>query len=159
VHEFSQSLDAMRRLASRANLEISSTGGDITNSNRGDVTILGKTWKKHADNLRQIGQEARDMETKFLEKRETEEWLYYRQQTSFVFGSDPDNQGLNSIANATLGLAPSLEHWASLDDKGRPSALSLLDSPVNEAQGRLQTFIQWEQGCEARIVALRQNLN
>jgi len=149
-------LDAMQRLGTKTNTEILSIQDAVGKSN---VTALSAKSQTYLKNLEAFGQEAHDLENKFLEKRESGEWQYYSRQMNYVVGDNPDNLGLNSISNAVSPLTFSLTRWSSLDESGRAAAIGLLNSPISEAQTKLQIFFKWENECHVRITTIRQRLN
>jgi hypothetical protein len=74
-------------------------------------------------------------------------WNMFSEHTEFIFGDNPDNEGPNSLINATEGYRNYLEWWNVIQNKEQRSILNLLTVEQNEFQSRLNTFSKWHGGC------------
>jgi len=152
LYDFAMILGDMEHLGQSANLQIEQIGAETHNG-----TIVND-YDNRITALRQISSDAKVAAHTFLLKREDQKWRFYDKQMSQVVGDNPDNLGPNSIINGTDELASSLEQWSRLQDRQRPSALSLLEAPQNEANSYMRTFFIWASGCDARLNELKNSL-
>jgi hypothetical protein len=85
-------------------------------------------------------------------------WDGFPEQQEYIFGDNPDNEGPNSLINATEGYRNYLERWNVIQNKEQEPVLILLDSAHNEFGVRLNTFVKWSQGGKNRITEMRNSI-
>jgi hypothetical protein len=147
-YEFSQSLDHGRNLMSLLNVEhgaISTEGANIANN-----------YQSHITKLREIAPLTKQYAKEFMELRN--KWNYYREQTEYVFGDNPDNLGPGSLTNGAEGLANYLESWGSIPNKNNDNVLNLLATSKNDCYSRILTFSNWYYGCKARLEQMKASI-
>jgi hypothetical protein len=147
-YEFSQSLDHGRNLMSLLNVEhgaINTEGANIANN-----------YQSHITKLREIAPQTKQYAKDFMELRN--KWNYYREQTEYVFGDNPDNLGPGSLTNGAEGLANYLESWGAIPNKNNDNVLNLLATSKNECYARILTFSNWYYGCKARLEQMKASI-
>jgi hypothetical protein len=148
LYEFSQSLDNGLNLMSKVNVEqgaISTEGANIANN-----------YQSHIAKLREISPLTKQYAKDFTALRT--KWAYYREQTEYVFGGNPDNLGPNSLTNAAEGLANYLERWGAVQNKNDQNVLNLLDEGKNDCYSRILTFANWNRECKERLEQMKASI-
>lgn len=147
LYEFSQSLEhglsLMYRLNSECNLNAENTN-------------IAKDYQSRITKLREISPLTAQYAKDFLALRTKYE--YYREQTEYVFGDNPDNLGPNSLTNGAEGFANYLERWSAIPNKDNKDVLSLLSEGKNDCNTRIMAFSNWYQGCKARLEQMKASI-
>lgn len=84
----------------------------------------------------------------------------FPEQTEYIFGDNPDNNGPNSLINAAEGLRNFLVDWSAIPNanKDQVPILDLLGVAQNEFHDRLNTFGKWRTGCKTRLAEMRTSI-
>jgi hypothetical protein len=117
---------------------------------------IANDYQTHIPHLRDIAPSTKKYATDFLQLRD--KWNYYREQTQYVFGDNPDNSGPNSLTNAVEAYAMFLERWGSVKNKDSQDVYYLLSSGKNDFTTRIRTFSNWHQGCRQRLEQMKASI-
>lgn len=117
---------------------------------------IGKDAQSHLTTLAALTTEGWKHQKAFPALRS--KWDMFPEQQEYIFGDNPDNEGPNSLINATEGYRNYLERWNVIQNKEQEPVLILLDSAHNEFQVRLNTFVKRSQGCKNRITEMRNSI-
>jgi hypothetical protein len=147
-YEFSQSLDYGQNLMYKVSAELGAIGTDGAS--------IANSYQSHITKLRDISPLSKQYAIDFMALRN--KWSYYREQTEYVFGDNPDNLGPNSITNAAEGLANYLERWGTIQNKGDQSVLYLLSEGKNDCNSRLLTFSNWDRASKTRLEQMKASI-
>ena len=147
LYEFSQSLDHGLSLMNKVNLEC--------NLNP-DGASIAKDYQSRIARLREISPLTKQYAAAFMALRT--KWDYYREQTEYVSGDNPDNLGPNSLTNAAEGFANYLERWGAIQNKDNQNVLNLLSEGKDDCNSRIRTFSIWYQGCKARLEQMKASI-
>jgi|GEM_PF-5600078 len=82
----------------------------------------------------------------------------FRDQTEYIFGENPDNDGPYALVNATEGYRYYLDWWNVIQNKDQKPIWNLLSVEQNEFQVRLNTFGKWQRGCMDRLTEMRNSI-
>jgi hypothetical protein len=83
-------------------------------------------------------------------------WKFYRRQLDYVFGTEPDNNALK-LYNGVTHIQNFLEQWSRVDNKDGAATI-LLGYPIATFDHYLTGFIQWQQGCQRRLLQMQESL-
>jgi hypothetical protein len=148
--EFSQMMRQANELFGKANLE----GGQLHNAwERG--AIVGDA-NSHIIKLRAISVSAMELAKTFVAVRQ--KWNYYANQETFIFGSNPDNEGPNVILGATDGYARYLESWVASQNKDTKPVLDLFRFEQDQYDAMIGGFSRWQQGCNMRLEQMKDSI-
>jgi hypothetical protein len=129
--------------------------GNKLNNEWRDGSII-QDYQMHKTELLQIASSSKDFAKTFPQTRE--KWKYYSDQTNYIFGDNPDNDGPNAITNAVLGYVNHIDHWATIQNKEQRAVLDDFSYAQSDFQGYLTTFSRWHQGCETRLAQMRDSV-
>jgi hypothetical protein len=150
LSEFSDSLNQGQTLAYRLNAELGSLG-----QGERDGTIA-KEVQQHEKILSNIAAEGWKYQTAFPPLRT--KWDMFSEQTTYIFGDNPDNEGPNAIINAAEMYRNYLEWWNIIPNKDQRPILNLLSVSRNESQSYVATFFKWHGGCVSRLNEMRNSI-
>jgi hypothetical protein len=84
----------------------------------------------------------------------------FREQTEYIFGDNPDNDGPGALINAAEGYRNYLDWWDTIQTKEKEQRpiLNLLTVGQNEFQSRMKTFGKWHGECANRLTEMRNSI-
>lgn len=152
LSEFSESLSQGETLGYKLNSELGSL-----NRAEGDGTIA-KDVQAHEKVLGEISVEGWKYQKSFPALRT--KWDMFREQVTYIFGDNPDNEGPNAIINGAEAYRNYLEWWNVIPNtyKAQTPILNLLRTEHNEPQRYLNIFFTWQRGCVTRLNEMRNSI-
>ncbi len=142
---------------------------DDGNSLYGEIlregTKINKAWRKGSiadedillerkEALQNLVAPAKQLAQTFPKLRN--EWRYFSEQTNFIFGDNPDNEGPNALINAVQEYFYWIDHrWAKIGNKNERDIMNMFQEPHNLFKDRLRGFALWKQGSEQRLEQMR----
>lgn len=82
----------------------------------------------------------------------------FEDQTSYVFGDNPDNVGPGALLNAASGYTNYLDFWKAIQNKDNDADLTLLTFANNDFQARLKVYSTWHGQCVNRLTEVRNSI-
>jgi hypothetical protein len=150
LFDYAKILDQAEALQARASLE----GGQISNAwVNGSIT---KDFEAHKTKLHELDSSAREFSKSYAQARE--KWKYYPNQTSYIFGDNPDNLGPNAIINAVDAFSIFFDRWSAVQNKERREVLYLFEPPQNQFNDSITRIFHWIQGCQIRLEEMRKSI-
>lgn len=150
LSEFSDSLNQGGSIGYKLNSEL----GGLNNAENSGA-IAGEV-QAHEKVLSDIAAEGWKYQKAFPALRA--KWDMFREQNTYIFGDNPDNEGPNAIINAAEGYRNYLALWDSISNKNQKPVLNLLSVQRNESQARLAQFFKWQRGCVERVEEMRNSI-
>lgn len=143
LSEFDESLNEGQKIASRLNNEsaISQGAKDVQSTEKVLTDIAAEGWK---------------YQKSFPVLRN--KWNMFGEQTEYIFGDNPDNEGPNALINAAEGYRNYLEWWNVIQNKDQSPIWNLLSVEQNEFNNRLSAFRNWHRGCVNRLTEMRNSI-
>jgi hypothetical protein len=148
--EFSASLNQGESLAAKLNQEL----GSLRNV-ESDGTIA-KAVQLHEKILSDIATEGWKYQKAFPALRT--KWDMFQEQSAYIFGDNPDNEGPNAIINASEMYRNYLEWWNAIPNKDQRPILNLLSIQHNDSDRYLAMFFKWRNGCVSRLNEMRNSI-
>jgi hypothetical protein len=118
---------------------------------------LAKNVDEHIKALRDLGIPAMDQYHGL--QRLQEKWQYFPNQTEYVFGDNPYNEGLGLLANATEGMANALTSWSKIANRDQRDILNIEAQQQVDFEKNLRQFFDWANVSLPRIRQMRQSLD
>ena len=150
LFEFAEALSQANALWGRAN-----QAGARLNQAWQDGSIA-KDFDAHKNTLSAINSSAKELKQSFPQLRD--KWKFYADQTNYIFGDNPDNEGPNTIINAVEGYSNYLDRWIKIQNKEDRSVLDLFDTEQREFNERIRGFALWKQDCERRLEQMKKSI-
>jgi hypothetical protein len=150
LSEFSDSLSQGEALAYKLNSELGSL-----RTVEGDGTIA-KEVQQHEHILSNIDAEGLKYQKSFPALRT--KWKMFEEQSAYIFGDNPDNEGPGNILNASGMYRVYLGWWNDISNKNQRPILNLLSIQHNDSQARLASFFNWQHGCVSRLNEMRNSI-
>jgi hypothetical protein len=82
----------------------------------------------------------------------------FEDQTSYIFGDNPDNEGPGALLNAASGYTNYLDSWKAIQNKDNDAVLTLLALANNDLQARLKVYSTWHGQCVNRLAEMRNSI-
>ena len=152
LFDFSAVLDRANGLWSKENEEM---GGLARSRQEGK---LSREIDVHRKALADIDEQARSFAKDFPQVRD--KWKYFNEQTSYIFGDNPDNEGPYSVLNAVGVVSNNLERWAHIPEQYREQRpiLDLLEPVQNQFETFSRGFAFWQQGSRRRLNEVKDSI-
>jgi hypothetical protein len=148
-YEFSESLEQGRALMYKGFNEAAAIGAEGAG--------IAKDLQTHTTKLRDLASSAKEYGKSNIALRI--KWDYYREQTQYVFGDNPDNLGWGKLENAFAGYANHLETWSAIQNKEDQRVLNILAEDKSQFETMLNEFSSFYQGCKARLEEMKTSVS
>ena len=150
LFDFGKVLDEGQTLFGRLNIEL----GELHNAWQSGAIVSEITT--HRNTLREIDASGKDFYQSL--STVTDKWKYYADQTSYVFGDNPYNDGPNSIMGAAEDYSHYLDDWSNIQNKKDKPVLELFWAEQARVDGFSTRFSNWLGGCEGRLEQMKKSL-
>jgi len=112
---------------------------------------------KTLQNLSKLSRDQYSAGTAFQQK-----WQYFSDQTEYILGDDRGDSvaaAMDSLTNASQGMANSLGDWAKISNKDQPAVLNIEAQQQSDCENYLQQFTKWASVTHQRINQMKQSLD
>ncbi len=152
LFDFSQVLEQANELWGKANQE----GAQLSQGWRSGQ--IARDFEAHKRTLSEIDQSAKLFAKSFPQVRS--KWKYFQEQTNYVFGDNPDNEGPNAVINAAEAYSGYLDRWITIPAPNREQRpiLDLLEVIQNHFDTYIRNFALWRQGCDRRLSQMKDSI-
>jgi hypothetical protein len=149
--EFEKSLTDGRDLFYKINEEGGKFGNDFrSGSVANSFSLYEKSWADLTDEGWKYQKSFPLLRTKWQQQ--------FDDQTQYIFGDNPDNQGPTALINATSVYKGFLQAWKTVPRSGSIHGDYFLGLANNEYQVRMKMFGDWNRGCFSRLTEMRDSI-
>jgi hypothetical protein len=149
--EFEESLTDGRALFYKINEEGGELGNDFRSSGATNSSNV------HEKRLAELEDEGWQYQKAFPQMRS--KWQQsFNEQTEYIFGDNPDNQGPNALINAVSVYKGFLGAWKAVPSGNNINTAYFVGLASNEYQIRMKMFADWNQGCLNRLTEMRKSI-
>jgi hypothetical protein len=117
---------------------------------------LAKNVSDHIKSLKDLDAEAWE-QYHLLQKLQSDN-QYFSDQTAYIFGDNPFNEGIGLPLNSVEMISRQLSDWSEIENRSAPNVLELEASFQTEHETRLRQFFDWVNISIQRITQMRQSL-
>jgi hypothetical protein len=137
--------------------KLNSEFGKLNNDRQSGA--LSKNVDEHIKILRDLSTSAMDRYHGLQHFQQ--KWQYFPNQTEYVFGGNPFNEGVGLLGNATEGMATSLTRWSKIPQPSRDQQdiLNIEAQQQVDCEKYLRQFFDWASLTLQRVKQMRQSLD
>lgn len=148
LFDYGEFLDKANTLWGEANRESGQLSQDW-----GTGSMIQK-FSEHRNTLLELNSATKSFAQSFTQVRER--WKYYQDQSNYIFGENPDNNGPNTIINAVDEYVSQLDEWGKIQNK-QDETPNLFRSEQLRFEESIERFGHWEGECKNRLEEMRKS--